>query len=83
MGLNDLSETTWKLLSLSLMTSLPEHPFPSLALKYQTPAGQAAAEPAFLQHCALSINTVSPTQILRHLIRVHKTTRVKSTASSL
>ena len=84
--LNDLSETTWKLLSLGLMTSPPEHPFPSLTLQHQTPAEQAAPEPAFLRHHhrrAPSINAVSPTQILWHIIKVHKKNRAKWTASSL
>lgn len=58
--LNDLSETTWKLLSLGLMTSPPEHPSPSLTLKYQMPAGQAAAEPA------ISVEDWASTQSLPH-----------------
>lgn len=59
-------------------------PSPSPTLKYQMPAGQAAAEPAFLQHrqCwALCIDAVSPTQILRHLIRDHNPIRAKATTS--
>lgn len=79
--LDDLSETTWKLLSLGLMTSAPEHPSPSLALKYQRPAGQAAQESHFLQRHKGWALTASPTQIPRYLLKVHKSQN-QTTASS-